>query len=62
MDDDEASLIEWSQTDDVEDDTDSNPAIGENAIDRLACALGGKCILPLIMQNVPSMLQSGKIL
>jgi len=58
LDDDEASLIEWSQTDDVEDDTDSNPAIGENAIDRLACALGGKCILPLIMQNVPSMLQS----
>lgn len=58
LEDDEESLAEWSVADDVEDDSDSNPVVGENAVDRFACALGGKVVLPIIMSNVPQMLQN----
>ncbi|XP_035828503.1 importin-5 [Aplysia californica] len=49
---------EWS-IQDVEDDedTDSNPIAGEAALDRLACALGGKIMLPQIVGNISQMLQ-----
>ena len=39
------------------DDCRNNVA-GESALDRLACNLGGKTMLPHILTNVPPMLQS----
>lgn len=48
---------EWSTQDEIEDeDEDSNPITGESAMDRLACALGGKTMLPHILTNVNNML------
>lgn len=48
---------EWSVQDNIEDeDEESNPITGESAMDRLACALGGKTMLPHILTNVNSML------
>ena len=62
LDDDEEALAEWSIADEAEDDAgDTNPVAGENAIDRIACALGGKTILPHIMTSVPPMLQHGQL-
>nr|CAB3256613.1 importin-5 [Phallusia mammillata] len=59
LDDDEASLAEWSVTDEAEeDDCDANTVAGENALDRFACAVGGKTMLPHIMATVPPMLQN----
>ncbi|KAL3846795.1 hypothetical protein ACJMK2_017751 [Sinanodonta woodiana] len=50
---------EWSLQDEVEDDDEvSNAVTGESALDRLACALGGKTILPHIIANIPPMLQN----
>ena len=49
---------EWVTGDDADDeDADSNSIAGESGLDRLACALGGKAILPHILSNVPTMLQ-----
>ncbi|XP_014214927.1 importin-5 [Copidosoma floridanum] len=49
----------WSLADEVsEDDNDTNNVVAESALDRLACGLGGKTILPQIVQNIPSMLES----
>ncbi|XP_014288134.1 importin-5 [Halyomorpha halys] len=48
---------EWSVSDEiVEDDNDSNNVVAESALDRLACGLGGKTILPQVLQNIPNML------
>ncbi|XP_074657622.1 importin-5-like [Tubulanus polymorphus] len=48
---------EWSLSDEVEEeDNDSNSMTGESALDRLACGLGGKTMLPHITANIPSML------
>lgn len=48
---------EWSISDEIiEDDNDSNNVVAESALDRLACGLGGKTILPQIIQNIPNML------
>ncbi|GFN79969.1 importin-5 [Plakobranchus ocellatus] len=49
---------DWSLQD-VEDDedTESNPIAGEAALDRLACSLGGKTMLPPIVSNISQMLQ-----
>nr|XP_026689827.1 importin-5 [Ciona intestinalis] len=59
LDEDEDALAEWSVADDAEDEEgDANTVAGENAIDRFACALGGKTILPHIMSTVPPMLQN----
>lgn len=50
---------EWSVSDDIiEDDTSDNNVIAESALDRLACGLGGKAILPHIVVNIPNMLSS----
>ncbi|KAK3095190.1 hypothetical protein FSP39_011221 [Pinctada imbricata] len=50
---------DWSLQDEPEDeDTDSNAIAAESALDRLACALGGKTMLPHILSNVPQMLQN----
>nr|CAD7427512.1 unnamed protein product [Timema monikensis] len=48
---------DWSISDEiVDEDNDSNTVVAESALDRLACGLGGKTIMPLIEQNIPSML------
>lgn len=49
----------WGTCDEIiEDDSDSNNIVAESALDRLACGLGGKMILPLIVQNIPAMLSN----
>lgn len=59
LDESEEAFQEWSRADESEeDDSDSNTVAGENAIDRFACALGGKTILPHILVAVPQMLQN----
>ncbi|GLV41396.1 Karyopherin beta 3 [Carabus blaptoides fortunei] len=48
---------DWGTCDEIiEDDNDSNNVVAESALDRLACGLGGKMILPLIVHNIPGML------
>uniref|UniRef100_A0A2M3ZYW0 Putative karyopherin importin beta 3 n=1 Tax=Anopheles triannulatus TaxID=58253 RepID=A0A2M3ZYW0_9DIPT len=50
---------EWSVSDKItEDDTSDNNVIAESALDRLACGLGGKTVLPHIVSNIPAMLNS----
>lgn len=47
----------WSKSDDVADeDSSDNNCIAESALDRLACGLGGKTVLPHILKTIPSML------
>lgn len=38
----------------------SNAVAGESALDRIACGLGGKIILPMIKQHIMQMLQNRK--
>lgn len=38
----------------------SNAIASESALDRMACALGGKTMLPHILSNVPQMLQNSQ--
>lgn len=48
---------DWAVSDEInEDDTSDNNVIAESALDRLACGLGGKCILPHIVSNISNML------
>lgn len=48
---------EWSVSDEIEDDdTMDNNVIAESALDRLACGLGGKAVLPHIVSNISTML------
>ncbi|CAL1597860.1 unnamed protein product [Knipowitschia caucasica] len=50
---------DWAQADELEDDDfDSNAVAGESALDRIACGLGGKIILPIIKQHIMQMLQN----
>ncbi|KAG9306967.1 hypothetical protein G9A89_000881 [Geosiphon pyriformis] len=50
---------DWYTTDDLEDDdNDENYVIGEHAMDRLARHLGGKAVLPITFQYIPTMLGS----
>lgn len=52
---------EWSCVDKIEDeDQSSNPVIGEDALDRMSIALGGRTMLQCIMATLPQMLQSSK--
>ncbi|EEB10904.1 Importin beta-3, putative [Pediculus humanus corporis] len=49
----------WSMSDEIiEDDSDSPNIIAESALDRLACGLGGKTVLPVIVENIPGMLSN----
>lgn len=51
-------IDDWSVSDSiVEDDNDSNNVVAESSLDRLACALGGKTVLPQIVSNIPRMLE-----
>nr|XP_057906646.1 importin-5 [Doryrhamphus excisus] len=48
---------DWAMADELEDDDfDSNAVAGESALDRIACGLGDKIILPLIKQHIMQML------
>uniref|UniRef100_A0A6Q2YWX7 Importin-5 n=1 Tax=Esox lucius TaxID=8010 RepID=A0A6Q2YWX7_ESOLU len=50
---------EWAMADELEDDDfDSNAVAGESALDRIACGLGGKIVLPMIKQHIMTMLQN----
>ncbi|XP_063224188.1 importin-5 [Bacillus rossius redtenbacheri] len=50
---------DWSVSDElVDDDNDSNAVVAESALDRLACGLGGKTMIPHIERNIPAMLGS----
>ncbi|XP_078381779.1 importin-5-like [Oculina patagonica] len=50
---------EWSVSDELDDeDAESNSVAGESSLDRLACGLGGKTVLPHIIVTVPQMLQN----
>lgn len=50
---------DWSTTDVVtDDDTGDNNIIAESSLDRLACGLGGKTVLPHVLAAVPSMLSN----
>ncbi|XP_071481332.1 importin-5-like [Diadema antillarum] len=50
---------EWALSDEIEDDdSDSNAVAGESALDRFACGIGGKTMLPHIIAIVPSLLQN----
>ncbi|KAG7467002.1 hypothetical protein MATL_G00148650 [Megalops atlanticus] len=50
---------EWTLVDELEDDDfDSNAVAGESALDRMACGLGGKIVLPVIKQHIMQMLQN----
>ncbi|XP_076311262.1 importin-5-like isoform X6 [Tachypleus tridentatus] len=49
----------WAFSEEIlDDDNDSNPVVGETGLDRLACALGGKVMLPLVINILPAMLSS----
>ncbi|GFY42544.1 importin-5 [Trichonephila inaurata madagascariensis] len=50
----------WNYVDDDNSDVDneSTPVVAESALDRMACALGGKTVLPYILNTLPQMLQS----
>uniref|UniRef100_A0A1A9WGS4 TOG domain-containing protein n=1 Tax=Glossina brevipalpis TaxID=37001 RepID=A0A1A9WGS4_9MUSC len=48
---------EWATSDVVSDDDNSdNNVIAESSLDRLACGLGGKTVLPHVMNALPGML------
>ncbi|XP_056644461.1 importin-5 [Diorhabda sublineata] len=49
----------WAESDELlDEDNDCNNVVAEAALDRLACGLGGKIILPLVTQSIPAMLAS----
>ncbi|KAH9918693.1 ARM repeat-containing protein [Amylocystis lapponica] len=49
----------WLEADPVDDPTDDTyPHVYEQSLDRLACALGGKAVLPAAFQFIPGMLAS----
>uniref|UniRef100_A0A1L8DXF0 Putative karyopherin importin beta 3 n=4 Tax=Nyssomyia neivai TaxID=330878 RepID=A0A1L8DXF0_9DIPT len=49
----------WSVSEMTEEDNSDNNIIAESALDRLACGLGGKTVLPQIIENLPTMLNNG---
>ncbi|XP_069496567.1 importin-5 [Ambystoma mexicanum] len=50
---------DWANADELEDDDfDSNAVAGESALDRMACGLGGKIVLPMIKEHIMQMLQN----
>lgn len=53
----EDTLDSWLEADPSEDAQDENyPHVYEQSLDRVACALGGKAVLPPAFQYIPSML------
>ena len=55
--DEDESLESWLQEDpSAGSDADSTPALYEQSLDRVACALGGRAVLPPAFKYIPSML------
>ncbi|CAB4063018.1 IPO5 [Lepeophtheirus salmonis] len=49
---------DWATSDELaNEDSDSHSIVAESALDRLACALGGKTIFPHILSCTPTILQ-----
>ncbi|KAJ6632921.1 Importin-5 [Pseudolycoriella hygida] len=48
---------DWAVNDEDDDSNDDN-IIAESALDRLACGLGGKSVLPHVANTIPAMVQS----
>ncbi|KAK2719944.1 importin-5-like [Artemia franciscana] len=49
----------WATSDEVTDeDSDDNAVVAESSLDRIACALGGKTVLPHIVSALPNMMGS----
>ncbi|CAG0896808.1 unnamed protein product [Darwinula stevensoni] len=52
---------EWNNADEAQDDDEeSNSVVAEMALDRIACGLGGKTVLPHVMETIPGMLSSSR--
>ncbi|KAI0253631.1 armadillo-type protein [Lactifluus subvellereus] len=52
-------LSTWLDADPAEDPTDDTyPHVYEQSLDRLACAVGGRAVLPAAFQHIPGMLAS----
>ncbi|KAI7692873.1 Importin-5 [Sarcoptes scabiei] len=53
---------EWPQSEEDDDDDDSNEShiVGETALDRLACSLGGKIVFPLAINIISQMMNNAK--
>ncbi|GAB6024224.1 hypothetical protein CHUAL_008922 [Chamberlinius hualienensis] len=50
---------QWAESDEItEDDSDSNAVVGESALDRMACGLGGKTVLHQLIAQVSPMLSA----
>eukprot|EP00124_Ichthyophonus_hoferi_P003083 Ihof_evm6s246 gene=Ihof_evmTU6s246 len=50
---------DWDDADDIDDDfDDTNSTVGEQMIDRLACALGGNAVFPAAFSHILGMIQS----
>ncbi|XP_055850061.1 importin-5 [Episyrphus balteatus] len=50
---------DWAVSDEVtENDNSDNNIIAESSLDRLACGLGGKTVLPHVINAIPAMLSS----
>jgi len=50
---------EWHITEILEaEDVDSNHVAGEQAVDRIACALGAKSVIPYVFSAIPGMLEN----
>lgn len=47
----------FQDAEDDDDETDSNNVVGETALDRIACAVGGKTIFPIAIEIISEMLQ-----
>ncbi|GJJ16311.1 hypothetical protein Clacol_010608 [Clathrus columnatus] len=59
IDEEEQDLQVWLNSDPSDDPTDEfYPHVFEEALDRLACALGGRALLPHAFQYIPGMLKS----
>ncbi|RXW25102.1 hypothetical protein EST38_g773 [Candolleomyces aberdarensis] len=59
LDEEHEGVVEWLAEDpSAASDSDSNPAMYEQSLDRLACALGGRSVLPPAFQYIPMMLVS----
>lgn len=50
---------DWAQRDNLDDifDLDSTASVGEQAVDRIACALGGVAVMGVAFQVISTMLQ-----
>lgn len=50
----------WDFDEDTEEENDSKHLVGEAALDRIACTLGGKTVLPIVLNSLTGMLSSAE--